>query len=95
MTMQSSVTRVIGIAAISVALASGAPLTFAFAHEGHQMECNEGSINAMKADIQSMPDGKAKTTAIKETQAAQDMLRKKDTKGCMAHMHTAMETMEK
>ena len=95
MTMQSSVTRVIGIPAISVALASGAPLTFTFAHEGHQMECNEASINAMKADIQSMPDGKAKTTAIKETQAAQDMLRKKDTKGCMAHMHTAMETMEK
>jgi len=28
-------------------------------------------------------------------QAAQDMLRKKDTKGCMAHMHIAMEAMEK
>jgi hypothetical protein len=95
MTMQSSVTRVIGIAAISVVLASGAPLSFAFAHEDHQMECNEASISAMKADIQSMPDGKAKTTAIKEMQAAQDTLRKKDTKGCMAHMHTAMEAMEK
>ena len=95
MTMQSSVTRVIGIAALSAALASGAPLSFAFAHEGHQMECNEASINAIESDIQSMPDGKAKTTAIKEMQAAQDMLRKKDTKGCMAYMHTAMDAMEK
>jgi hypothetical protein len=59
------------------------------------MECNDASINAMKADIQSMPDGKAKTAALKEMQAAQEMMRKKDTKGCMAHMHTAMEAMEK
>ena len=45
---------------------ASAPLTFAVAHEGAQMECNETSINAMNADIQSMNDGEAKTTAMKE-----------------------------
>jgi hypothetical protein len=93
--MLISRTRSIGVAAIGLAMASTMPLTFAFAHEGHQMKCNETSINAMKADIQSMPDGEAKTTAVRELQSAQEMIRKNDTKGCMAHMHTAMEAMEK
>ena len=86
---------VIGIGAIGLAIALGAPLTFALAHEGHQMKCSDSSINAMTADIQAMPDGKAKTTAIKEMQAAQDMMRKKDMNACMTHMHNAMEAMEK
>ena len=90
----SSLARVIGVAAIGLAIASSAPLTVAFAHEAHQMECNESNINAMKADIQAMPDGKLKTTAIKEMQAAQDTMQK-DKKACMTHMHSAMEAMEK
>jgi hypothetical protein len=91
----SDLTRVIGVAAIGLAIASSAPLTNAVAHEGHQIECNESNINAMKADIQAMPDGKPKTTAIKEMQAAQDMMQKKDKKACMAHMHGVTEAMEK
>jgi hypothetical protein len=94
-TMHGSLTRNICAAALGCALASSAPLTFASAHEGHQMECSAASINAMNADIQAMPDGKSKTTAVKEMQAAQDLLGKKDTKGCTAHMHTAMDAMEK
>ncbi len=39
-------------------------LTSAVAHEAHQMECNETTINAMNADVQSMDDGNAKTTAV-------------------------------
>ena len=93
--MLNSVPRVIGVAAVGLAIAASAPPTFAFAHEGHQTECNESAINAMKADIQAMPDSKSKTTAIKEMQAAQDTMRKKDMKACMAHMHTAMDAMEK
>ena len=73
----------------------GAPATFAIAHEGHKMECNETSINAMNADIQAMNDGEAKTTAMKEMQMAEDMMAKKDMKGCMTHMHDAMEATEK
>ena len=69
--------------------------TSAAAHEEHQMECNETSINAMNADIQSMSDGEAKTTAMKEMQMAEDMMAKKDMEGCAAHMHEAMEAMEK
>ena len=70
-------------------------MSFAIAHEGHQMECNETSINAMNADIQAMNDGEAKTTAMKEMQMAEDMMAKKDMKGCMTHMHNAMEATEK
>jgi len=59
------------------------------------MECKEARINAMKADIQAMRDGKSKVIAIKEMQAAQDTMQKKDMKACMAHMHNAMDAMEK
>ena len=95
MTTLSSLIRVIGIAGFGLAIAASAPPTFAFAHEGHKMECNDASINAIKADIQTLPDGKWKTTAVKEMQAAQDMMRKKDMKTCVTHMHKAQEAMEK
>jgi hypothetical protein len=71
------------------------PLTFAVAHEGHEMECTETSINAMNADIQAMGDGETKTTAMKEMRMAQDMMAKNDMKGCMTHMDNAMEATEK
>ena len=74
---------------------ASAPLTFAVAHEGHQMECSETGINAMNADIQSMNDGEAKTTAMKEMKMAEEMMAKKDVKACMAHMYNAMEATEK
>ena len=59
------------------------------------MECNETSMNAMHADIQSMDDGEAKTTAMKEMQMAEDMMAKKDMKACATHTHNAMEATEK
>jgi hypothetical protein len=65
------------------------------AHEGHKMECNQTSLNAMNADIQAMPDGEAKTTAKKEIQMAGDMMAKHDMDGCETHMDSAMEAMEK
>jgi hypothetical protein len=71
------------------------PLAMVSAHEGHKMECNETSINAMNADIQAMKDGDDKTTAMKEMQMAQDMMAKNDTKGCVGHLHNAMEATEK
>ena len=74
---------------------ASAPLTFAVAHEGAQMECNETGINAMNADIQTMNDGEAKTAAMKEMQMAEEMMAKKDMKACMAHMYNAMEATEK
>ena len=95
MTFLNSLTRHVTMAFILMVATASAPLTFAFAHEGHQMECSDSNINAMKADIQAMPDGNSKTTASKEMQAAQDTMQKKDMKTCMAHMHNAMEAMEK
>jgi hypothetical protein len=83
------------IGTFGLAASVSAPVTFAVAHEGHQMECSETSINAMKADIQSMRDGEAKTTAMKEMQTAQDMMAKNNMKGCMTHMDNATDATEK
>jgi len=73
---------------------SGTPLSAARAHEGHHMTCNETGVNAMIADIQAMPDGEAKTKAMKEMDAAQGMMAKKNMEACKAHMHNAMEAYE-
>jgi hypothetical protein len=95
MTTHSSLARVIIAAAVGLTINLCAPPTVGFAHEGHQMECSDSSINAMKADVQAMPDGSSKAAATKEMEAAQGMMQKKDMKACMAHMHNAMEAIEK
>ena len=74
---------------------AGLPLTSAVAHEGHHVECNQTAINALKADIQAMGEGEAKTTATKEVEVAQQMLAKNDREGCKSHIHSAMEATEK
>ena len=75
------------------ALAASADM--ALAHEGHHMECNATGMNAMHADMQAMPDGAAKDEAVKEMQAAHEMMGKNDMKGCAEHMDKAMDAMEK
>lgn len=70
-------------------------VNFALAHEGHKMECNETSINAMNADIQAMRDGDAKTVAMKEMQMAEQMMAAHDMGGCETHMDNAMGATEK
>jgi hypothetical protein len=80
---------------LAVAACAGIPLSSALAHEGHKMECNETSMNAMNADIQAMADGEAKTTAMKEMQMAEDMMAKKDMGGCETHMDNAVDATEK
>ena len=74
---------------------AGLPLTLALGHEAHHAECNETTINALKADIQAMSDGEAKTTATKEMEVAQQMMAKNDMEGCKSHVHSAMEATEK
>jgi hypothetical protein len=71
------------------------PLTLALGHGGHHAECTETAINALKADIQAMGEGEARTTASKELDAAQQMMAKNDMEGCKSHIHSAMEATEK
>ena len=73
----------------------GLPINLAFGHEGHHVECNETAINALKADIQVMGEGEARTTATKELEAAEQMMTKNDLEGCKSHVHSAMEATEK
>ena len=74
---------------------AGLPLTLALGHEAHHAECNETTINALKADIQVMGESEARTTATKELEAAQQMMAKNDMEGCKSHIHSAMEATEK
>jgi hypothetical protein len=74
---------------------AGLPLTLALGHEGHHAECNETTINALRADIQAMGAGEARTTATKEMEAAQQLMAKNDMETCKSHIHSAMEAIEK
>ena len=64
---------------------AGLPHTSAVAHEGHHVECNQTAINALKADIQAMGEGEARTTTTKELEAAQQMMAKNDIEGRKSH----------
>jgi hypothetical protein len=57
------------------------------------IECNDASMTKMKTDVMTMPDGDKKTMAMKEMKMAEDMMMKKDMKGCMTHMDNAMKGM--
>jgi hypothetical protein len=70
------------------------PLSLGLGHEGHHVECNETAISALKADIQAMGKGEAKTSATKELEAAQQSMTKNDMDGCKSHIHNAMEATE-
>ncbi len=67
----------------------------AFGHEGHQMECTKTSMQAVKADIQAMNNGEAKTMAMKEIKMAEEMMDKKNMDACETHMHNAMDATDK
>lgn len=76
-----------------VALSSTLPRQ-AVAHEAHKMACNQTAMNAMQADLQSMPDGDAKTRAMEQLQAAKEMMAKKDMEACGVHMQNATQAIE-
>ena len=87
--------RNISLRVLLLAGFAGLPFTLAVGHEGHHVQCNGTTINAVKADIQAMGEGEARTTASSELQAAQEMMTKNDIEGCMSHIHSAMEATEK
>jgi len=61
----------------------------ALGHEGHHVGYNETAINAVKADIQVMREGEARTTAARQIMA------KNDIEGCKSLILSAMEATEK
>jgi hypothetical protein len=87
--------RSISLGLVLLTAVVGLPLSLALGHEGHQAECTETTINALKADIQAMGQGEARTTASKEVEAARQMMAKNDIEGCKSHIHSAMEATEK
>ena len=85
----------ITIACFALLLPANAMRNVAFGHEGHQMECTKTSMQAVKADIQAMNNGEAKTMAMKEIKMAEEMMDKKDMNACRTHMHNAMDATDK
>jgi len=92
--MRNLLLRRMSLRLLLVACVAGLFLTLALAHEGHHAECNDTTINAVKADIQAMSAGEAKTAATKEMEAAQQLMAKNDVEGCKSHIHSAMEATE-
>lgn len=82
------------IATLGLMALASTPLGVAVAHEAHRMECSKTNINAVNADIQSMSNGEAKTTAMKETELADATMDKKDKKSCATHLLNAIEATE-
>ena len=93
--MRTLLLRGTSLRLLLVACFAGLPLTLALGHEGHHAECNDTTINAVRADIQAMGEGEAKTAATKEMEAAQQLMAKNDVDGCKSHIHSAMEATEK
>jgi hypothetical protein len=85
----------ISLRVLFLAAVVGLPLNLALGHEGHHVGCSETAINALRADIQAMGEGEARTTATKEVEAAQQMMAKNDIEGCKSHLHSAREATEK
>ena len=79
--MRNLLLRKASLRLLLVAGFAGLPLTLALGHEGHHAECNDTAINALKADIQAMGEGEAKTAATKEMEAAQQLMAKNDVEG--------------
>ena len=92
--MRTLLLRDTSLRLLLVACFAALPLTLALGHEGHHAECNDTTINAVKADIQAMGEGEAKTAATKEMEAAQQLMAKNDVEGCKSHIHSAMEATE-
>jgi hypothetical protein len=88
--MRNLLLRRMSLRLLVVACFAGLFLTLA--HEGHHAECNDTTINVVKADIQAMSAGEAKTAATKEMEAAQQLIAKNDVEGCKSHIHSAMDT---
>ena len=85
----------ITIACFALLLSASAMRNVASGHEGHQIECKKTSMQAVKADIQAMNNGEAKTMAMKEIKMAEEMMDKKDMDACKTHMHNAMDATDK
>jgi hypothetical protein len=57
------------------------------------MECTDASMSKMKTDVMGMADSEKKDMAMEEMKMADDMMMKKDMKGCADHMGKAMDAM--
>ena len=58
------------------------------------MNCSEASMKTMRDSMMKMTDATKRAATMKEMDMAQDMMAKKDEKGCMMQMDKAMGMMK-
>ena len=81
-------------AALSAALLAAVPALAQAPGATTSMNCSEASMKAMRDSMMKMPDATKRAATMKEMDMAQDMMAKKDEKGCMMQMDKAMGMMK-
>ena len=80
-------------AALSAALLAAVP-ALAQTPAPTSTNCSDASMKTMRDSMMKMTDATKRAAAMKEMDMAQDMMAKKDEKGCMMQMDKAMGMMK-
>lgn len=81
-----SLLRLISIASVLIiGPASAQPAT-------PQIDCTDENITKANTEMDKMPGGEKKNTAMKELSMAKEMMAKKDVAGCKTHLNNALKT---
>jgi hypothetical protein len=56
-----------------------------------QMDCNDENMSKASAEMDKLPGGEKKTTAMKELAMAREMMAKKDMIECKTHLNNALK----
>ena len=81
-------------AALSTAWLAAAPALAQAPAATTNMNCSEASMKTMRASMMKMTDATKKAETMKEMDMAQDMIAKKNEKGCIMQMEKAMGMMK-
>jgi hypothetical protein len=81
-------------AALSATLLTAVPALAQAPDAMTGMNCSEASMKAAHDSMMKMADPTKKAEVMKEMEMAQDMMAKKDEKGCMMQMEKAMGMMK-
>jgi hypothetical protein len=57
-----------------------------------QIDCTDENITKASAEMDKLPGGEKKNTAMNELIMAKEMMAKKDVAGCKTHLNNALKT---
>jgi hypothetical protein len=83
--MNSLLRTIAIISLLPIASVSGQPAA-------PQQDCNDENMSKVSAEMDKLPGGEKKTTAMKELAMAKGMMAKQDMIGCKTHLNNALKT---